>query len=91
MVELKGIGVLSLAKVYGSFMGILGLLIGLFVATIDVFLSSIMGTGSGMGFLAIIILPVMYGVFGFIIGAIGALLYNLIAGWIGGLELDLKQ
>jgi len=35
-------------------------------------------------------MPVLYGVMGFIVGAVGALIYNLIAGWIGGIELRLE-
>ena len=36
-------------------------------------------------------LPVMYGAFGFIFGVIGALIYNLVAGWTGGIEITLTD
>lgn len=39
----------------------------------------------GFVFLAVI-LPVFYGVAGFIGGAIAAAVYNVVAGWTGGLE-----
>ena len=32
--------------------------------------------------------PVMYGVFGFIFGIISAALYNLVARWVGGIEVE---
>jgi hypothetical protein len=35
-------------------------------------------------------MPVIYGVLGFISGLIGALLYNLLAKWVGGFELELE-
>ena len=35
-------------------------------------------------------MPVLYAVFGLIGGAIGAALYNLVAGWVGGLEVELE-
>jgi hypothetical protein len=34
--------------------------------------------------------PFIYGAMGFITGAIGALIYNLIARWIGGIEIELQ-
>jgi hypothetical protein len=42
----------------------------------------------GVGFA--VLMPVLYGVMGFIAGLIGALLYNLFAGWVGGFELELE-
>ena len=42
------------------------------------------------GVAALLILPVMYGVFGFIGGLIIAVLYNLVAGMAGGIQLDLE-
>ena len=33
----------------------------------------------------------MYGVIGVIGGAIGAALYNLVAGWIGGIEVEMER
>ena len=35
-------------------------------------------------------MPVLYGALGFIGGAIGALLYNLFAKWVGGFELEME-
>lgn len=40
----------------------------------------------GMG----LFMPVIYGVMGFIFGVIGAAIYNLVAGWIGGIELEVE-
>jgi hypothetical protein len=40
----------------------------------------------GMG----ILMPVIYGVMGFIIGVIGAVIYNVVARWIGGIELEVE-
>jgi len=42
-----------------------------------------------MGFL--IILPFAYLIFGFIFTALGAWVYNLVAGWIGGLEYTSRE
>jgi hypothetical protein len=37
-----------------------------------------------------IMVPVMYSVFAFIFGAIYALIYNVAAGFVGGIELELE-
>jgi hypothetical protein len=34
--------------------------------------------------------PVFYGVIGFIFGALGAFLYNLMAKWLGGIEMQIQ-
>jgi hypothetical protein len=38
-----------------------------------------------------VMLPLVYGVLGFIGGVILAALYNLIAGWTGGFEFEVKD
>lgn len=35
-------------------------------------------------------MPVIYGVMGFILGIIGAAIYNLVARWIGGIEVEVE-
>ena len=37
-----------------------------------------------------IFMPVFYGLFGFIFGVISAAIYNLIARWIGGIEVEVE-
>jgi hypothetical protein len=37
-----------------------------------------------------IMMPVVYGVIGFVFGVIGAAIYNLIASWIGGIEVEVE-
>src|SRR5947207_1869540 len=44
--------------------------------------------GMGLGFM--IMLPLMYTLMGFVFGVIGAWVYNLLAKWIGGFELDFE-
>ncbi len=39
---------------------------------------------------AIIFLPVLYGVIGFLFSLIGAALYNVVAGMVGGVEVELQ-
>jgi hypothetical protein len=44
------------------------------------------GVMVGMG----IFFPIIYGVMGFILGVVSAALYNLVARWIGGFEVEVE-
>jgi len=49
------------------------------------------GIGSVVGGLIImIVIPIFYGVLGFVGGAIGALVYNLAAGIVSGIRFELE-
>jgi len=49
-----------------------------------------MAIAAGMMICFGILMPVIYGVMGFVFGVIGAAVYNLIAGWIGGIEVEVE-
>ena len=90
----KSVGVLSVGKIMGMIYACMGLifaplflLIGLMGSALGQQKSPVAGIFS-VGFA--VLMPVIYGVMGFIIGMIGALLYNLFAGWVGGFELELE-
>ncbi|MDR3385725.1 MAG: hypothetical protein P4L92_01630 [Rudaea sp.] len=91
---IKRIGVLKLAIFEGAMMAAFGLLAAFFVMLFGAMLGSVNHNASVLGAVggiaALIIFPIMYGVFGFIAGAIGAALYNLIAGIVGGIEIDVE-
>ena len=98
MKEIKKIGVLSLAKIQGLTMALMGLIVGGIYAMIG-FIMGLSGAGSSslsgpMGFIfgigSLVFFPVFYGIMGFVGGAIGAFFYNIIAKWIGGIELEIK-
>ena len=98
MVKLKRVGVFSVAKLQAIIMSFVGLIAGIFIAIIDMMLKSLATSagidklpGAELGFSAIIILPIAYAIFGFIGGAIGAIVYNLSAKLVGGLEMDFAQ
>lgn len=96
----RHIGVWSVSRLYGALCAALGLLFGAIFALIAAVggMAGAMresGTGLGSGSLgamfgvgAIIVFPLLYGVFGLVGGAIGASLYNLFAGMFGGIELE---
>ncbi len=93
---IRKIGPLSCAKVSGVLYALMGLILGAIFSLISLGTAAAgLDSEGGLGFLfgaaAIIILPIFYGILGFIGGAIGAWLYNLIAGWIGGIEVEFEQ
>ena len=45
---------------------------------------------AALGAGAIVIFPVIYAIAGFIFGMLGALIYNLVAKWIGGIEVEVE-
>ena len=90
----KSVGVLSVAKILGLMYACLGLIFAPMFLLIGV-LASAAGQHNNpvAGIFSIVfavLFPVVYGLIGFIAGAIGALLYNLFARWAGGFELQIE-
>lgn len=100
---IRHVGVWSVARLYGALSAAMGLLIGAVIAAASAIggaagamSDSTSGLGAGsLGMLfgvgAIIFLPICYGLLGLIGGAIAAALYNVFAGILGGIELDVQQ
>ena len=92
--EITKVGILSLIKLYGAIYGVLGFIIGLFAA-----LFATTGTLAGEdmlpfaagGIAMVIIMPIFYAIVGVIAGALGGALYNLFAGWVGGVQIEMKD
>ena len=43
---------------------------------------------SVVGLASLVVLPLLYWLVGFVLGAILAMLYNITAGWFGGVEIE---
>jgi hypothetical protein len=88
------VGPFSCAKIMATLYALMGLVIGAFVSLIGMAGFGSSSSGGGMGAMfgvgAIIILPIVYGCIGFIATFIGAWLYNLAAGMVGGIELEVQ-
>lgn len=94
----KRLAPMSFAKVAGVLYVLFGLLFGGLISVV-----SILGAGLGMtgdegefpgmlfGAGAVIVLPICYGVLGFVTTLIGAALYNAIASVVGGVEIEVQQ
>lgn len=91
--RLRRIGVLQTAKFLAVMYAVLGLIIAVPIGLIAMAAGGNAGSGAGIagGFIGILIAPVLYGIGGFIGGAIAAFIYNLVAGWVGGIEFELQR
>lgn len=100
--RIKKLGILSVAKMYALIMLVISLLISIpYGLIIMIFGATMMGSGqsNGMvagggsiviGLLVMIGLPIFYSLIGFVAGAIGALIYNIFAGIVGGVEIEVE-
>ena len=97
----KRIRVLSLAKLQAVLMAAIGLIVGvIYGVIIMVFGAALLSqteaggaaaVGSVVGGLVVMVIaPIFYGVLGFVFGAISALVFNVAAGFMGGLELQVE-
>ena len=93
---IKRIGPISCAKIIATLYAVMGLIIGCVFSAIAMAggfgsqTSGAAGFGAMLGVGAIIILPILYGGLGFIVTLIGAWIYNVLAGVVGGIELDVQ-
>jgi hypothetical protein len=97
---IRRVNPMSCAKVMGVIYAAIGLLIGLGFSLLGFLIGSNAGSlghdtpfggaalGAMFGVGAIVAMPILYGIMGVIGGALGALIYNVAAGAIGGIEID---
>src|ERR1044072_4993157 len=101
--QIKRVGVFSCAKIYSVTLAAFGIIIGVIYGLIFMVVGGAMMAGGGrnsgsagasslvIGLIMMVAIPVFYGIIGFIAGIIGGLVYNVAAGFVGGLELELEN
>ena len=102
--RIKKLGILSAAKMYALVMLAVSLIFSVpFGFIMMVSGAAMMGNSSGIssggggvgafggGLVFMIGVPIFYTAIGFVAGAIGALIYNLFAGIIGGVEIEVEN
>ena len=101
--RINKLGVLSVAKMYALVMLAVSLIfcipfgLVMMVSSASMIGSREAGVGAlgGGGFIAgllfMIGVPIFYAVIGFIFGAIGAFIYNIFAGIVGGVEIEVEN
>lgn len=95
--ELKRVGPWSVAKVFGTMYAAMGLIFGALFACIALVGGSIARSAdgsaafnAGVGVGAVVLFPILYGALGAVFGALSAWLYNVFAGMVGGIEVQLE-
>ena len=93
----REIGVLSVGKVAGIVYACIGLIVGALVALVSVlggFAGLVQDRAASAGFLAmfvgvgaVFVLPVFYGVLGSLVGMLVAVVYNVAARLVGGIQV----
>ena len=98
--KLKRIGILSAVKIGGAISCVFGLITGFIWAVVIVFFSSVVsmmmsGQPSELGFAALLFFPVLFTIFYGFLGAFGTflsvLLFNLAAGLLGGIDMEIDS
>lgn len=84
---------LSCAKIAGVLYALMGLLFGVLFSLFAMLGAFAAADGAGMmgavfGIGAVVLMPVFYARLGFVMTLISAALYNVAAGMIGGIEID---
>lgn len=89
---IKKVDPMSLAKFSGTYGALVGFIVGALSSFFMSMAGSLMSEGRGMaggfGIAAIIIVPLIYGIVGFLGGGLSALIFNLIAKITGGLKIE---
>lgn len=91
----RSVGVLSCAKVFAVVHFAIGLIFVpffLIMAMVGVFAGAKAGNAfsAAVAITTAVFMPFLYGFIGFIMGALGAWIYNLASGWLGGIQLELQ-
>ena len=95
MAKLKKIRIFSLAKLQGILFSYVGLLCGILYSfggfIYDLATTGSLNLGTALAFFALIGMPLIFASFGFIVGLILAVLYNLFSRLFGGANIDLSH
>ena len=94
-VIVRRVGVVSVGKIYGAISAAIGFLIGLVFALLSMVGAGLSGQdgavfGALFGVGSIVLFPLLYGAMGFLGGMLGAALYNVFAGAVGGVRVELE-
>lgn len=97
MAVVKRVAPASLGKMVGGVYALIGLVMAvlavpflLLAAALDPTGSEMAWLGLGTGLAMVLVMPIMYGLLGLIGGALVAVVYNMLARPLGGIELQLE-
>jgi hypothetical protein len=91
---LEKIGVLGIAKIQALMGFVFGLIYGILVFLTEIYsipLDTTTQATTSYGPIIMIIAPIAFAIYGFVLGVCIALLYNLFARFFGGIKIELKE
>jgi len=96
--KLKRIAPVKFGIILGVFYGLISLIFVPFLLLVTVAASLAPShddeaqkhMAAGMSLVMCVVLPVFYTVFGGLFGMLAAWLYNVVAGWVGGIEFEVE-
>lgn len=92
--KVNKLAVLSFAKFQAVLTSLIGLIAGILYsfggAIFDLVTTGSVNWGTALAFLALLGMPILFGTFGFIIGIVEAILYNIITKRCGGIALEIE-
>jgi hypothetical protein len=94
--RVRSINAVQFSLMYGIICAVFGIIAGFLLGIITMTAPATFSQAGipNLGALAIVLFPIIYAILLFIYGFIGGLiiaaLYNLVAGWIGGVEVQLE-
>jgi hypothetical protein len=94
MARLRRLGAIFAAKLVAILAALLGVTAGILYSFGGFFWDLFTGTlnsGTALAFLALLGMPAIFAAFGFVAGAIGAVLYNMALRRIRGIHVDLDH
>ncbi|MCX8195362.1 MAG: hypothetical protein N3G22_04640 [Candidatus Micrarchaeota archaeon] len=86
MAKIVKVGVLSVTKIAAVYYLLIGVLYGILLSALAVLTGSI---SQAIGFL--LFTPLFFAMFGAIFAAISVFLYNVCSGFVGPIEVEVKQ
>jgi hypothetical protein len=102
--RIRRLGILSVAKMYGLLLFIMGFIFGVIYGLVFIVFGAAIALGPRsessalggvstvvIGLLIMIGVPIFYGLLGFIMGALMAAIYNLVARFAGGVQIELES
>ena len=98
MRTIKKFEVLSVMRVSAICYGAMGLIEGAFLSGIFVMMPMAATSqqrlppwmGVAFGGLSVVLLPILFGLMGAIIGALGSVIYNVSAKYVGGIQVEVE-
>jgi hypothetical protein len=94
--RIKRIGPLQLGKMLALLYGIMGLIFAPIVLGMSALAAALPNQSHrpavfawGTGFF-VLLMPILYAAMGFVFGLIGAVIYNLVARFVGGIEVEVE-